>query len=166
MAEKISRIPRDYRSITPTLTITGASEAIEYYRKVFGAEVLSRLDRPDGKLMHAELMIGDSIIMLGEECPPHEGHGENCTSSPTNLKGSTVGLYLYVDDVDSVVRRAVKAGGQAGMEVADMFWGDRAGTVKDPFGHIWMVATHKRDLSPEEVRKGAEEFCTQMAGKH
>lgn len=163
MAEKVNKNTKGYRSITPTLTITGASEAIEYYKKAFGAEVVERMDRPDGKLMHASLKIGDSLIMLGEECPPHEGHAENCTSSPTNLKGSTVGLYLYVDDVDSVVSRAVKAGGVAGMEVADMFWGDRAGSVKDPFGHIWMVATHKRDLSPEEMRKGAEEFFAQHA---
>jgi PhnB protein len=164
MAERISKIPENYRSITPTLTITGASAAIEYYKKAFGAEVVERFDRPDGKLMHASLKIGDSLIMLGEECPPHEGHAENCTSSPANLKGSTVGLYLYVDDVESVVSRAVKAGGQAGMGVADMFWGDRAGTVKDPFGHIWMVATHKRDLSPEEIKQAAEEFFTQKAG--
>jgi PhnB protein len=165
MAEKTNKIPRNYRSVTPILTITGAAEAIGYYKKVFGAQEINRLDWPDGRVMHAELKIGDSIVMLGDECPAHEGHKEKCPSSPTNVKGSTVSLYVYVDDVDTIVDKAIKANGESIMEVSDTFWGDRVGMIRDPYGHFWMVATHKKDVTPEEMKRGAEEFFTQTAGK-
>jgi PhnB protein len=157
MDTRINPTPEGYHSVTPSLTIRGAKEAIEYYKKAFGAELLARHDRPDGKVMHAAIKIGDSIIMFADECGPHEGH-ENCSRSPDDLKGTTGSLYIYTDDVDKVFDRAIEAGGHALMEVDDAFWGDRMGMLKDPFGHIWMVATHKEDVSPEQLEKRAEEF--------
>ncbi|MBI5240575.1 MAG: VOC family protein, partial [Elusimicrobia bacterium] len=131
--------------------------AIEYYKKAFDARELNRLPGPDGKIVHAELKIGDSIFMLGEEMP-------GCGSlSPQALKGTTVGLYLYVNDADAVFKRALSAGGVQKEAVKDMFWGDRCGALTDPFGHVWTVATHKKDLTPKEIAEGAKEFFLQTA---
>jgi len=145
-----------YHSITPNLIIRNANEAIEFYKKTFGAEVTFIQNRPDGKLMHAALKIGDSIIMIADECPAHEGHEKDCVRSPADIGGTTTNLYLYVDDADAVFNTAVQNGAAVSMDVSDMFWGDRVGMFRDPFGHFWTVATHIEDLSPEEISQRAE----------
>lgn len=138
-------IPDGYHTATPYLIITDAAKAIEFYKEAFGATECMRLPTPDGKLMHAEIMIGDSPIMLCDECP--EWHA----LSPQTIGGTAVSIVLYVADVDAVVNRAVAAGATLLMPVADQFWGDRMGTVADPFGHKWSVATHTEDVTPEEI---------------
>ena len=161
MAEKINPIPEGFHSVTPHLVVRGASEAIDYYKKVFGAVERFRMPGPDGKLiMHAELMIGDSIIFLCDEFPNME------LKSPPALHGSPVSIHLYVDDVDEVFNRAVSAGGKATMPLQNMFWGDRFGEIEDPFGHHWSMASRVEELSPEEIeRRGAEAGCGQAAGE-
>jgi len=163
MKEKAKPIPKGFHSISPILIIRNASEAIEFYENAFGAEIIDRMDRPDGKVMHAALKFGDSIVMLGEECASHEGHEQNCPRSPEDLKGTTVSLYLYVKSVDTLFDQAVKAGAQVVMPVTDMFWGDRAGMLRDPFGHDWFVATHVEDLSPKQIKERMEKSCSQQA---
>lgn len=158
MAKKAKPIPKDYHTITPHLSVQNGSQAIEFYKKAFGAEEVYRLDRPDGKLMHAELKIGDSIFMLGDECDsPHPGH-ENCCRSPQALKGTTVNLFMYVKNVDAVVKQALEAGAKEVMPVTDMFWGDRTGQILDPAGHMWMIATHIEDVEPKEMERRARDF--------
>jgi PhnB protein len=158
MAPLARPIPTGFHTATPTLTMRGADKAIEFYKRAFGAEERMRFQGPDGKsIMHAEMKIGDSIIMLGEEHP-----AMGC-SGPQTLGGTTVSLYLYVEDVDKAFSQVVAAGATVLMPVADMFWGDRIGKVKDPFGHEWMLATHKEDPSQEEIRKRATAFFAQMA---
>lgn len=150
MSSKVKPIPDGYHTVTPYLVIRGASEAMNFYKKAFGAKELFRMPGPDGKkVMHAEMQIGDSIVMLSDEFPEMGGH------SPQALNGSPVGIFLYVDDVDAVFNRAVAAGAKPEMPVQDMFWGDRYGKFTDPFGHRWSVATHKEDLSPEEIGRRA-----------
>lgn len=163
MANRVEPIPRDYHSISPILVIRGAARAIDFYQKAFAADVLFRQDGPDGKLMHAALKIGDSVIMLGEECAPHEGHAEECVRSPEDLQGTTINLYLYTKDVDHVFERAVQAGGKEMMPVDNMFWGDRMGMIRDPFGHVWSVATHVEDLTPQQMEQRAQEFFAHQA---
>ena len=163
MAKNVNPIPRGYHSISPILVLRDAHEAIDFYQKAFGAQVMFRQDRPDGKVMHAALKIGDSVVMLGEECSPHEGHEEECVRSPADLKGTTVTLYLYAEDVDGVFQRALKAGAEKLGDVEDMFWGDRMGMVRDPYGHVWSIATHTQDLSQEEMQKRMQEFMAQHA---
>jgi uncharacterized glyoxalase superfamily protein PhnB len=133
------------RSITPHLICAGASDAIEFYKKAFGAQEMMRLPGPDGRLMHAAVRIGDSTLMLVDEMPEWGALG------PKALKGSPVTIHLMVDNVDEVYARAIAAGASAKMPVADMFWGDRYGKLVDPFGHEWSIATHMRDLTPEEI---------------
>lgn len=157
MAEKTKAVPEGFHAVTPHLMINGAARAIEFYKKAFGATELFRMSGPGGKLMHAEIKIGDSVLMLADEIPGMGG------PSPSTLKGTPVVLNLYAEDVDSVMSRAVQAGAKVTMPAADMFWGDRYGQVEDPFGHRWAIATHKEDLSPEEIKKRGEEFFTQMA---
>jgi len=135
------------RTVTPHLTCGGAADAIEFYKRAFGAVELTRLPGPGGKLLHAMIRIGDSNVMLVDEFPAHGSFG------PKAMKGSPVTLHLYVDDVDAVFRRAVDAGAKVTMPVADMFWGDRYGRLEDPFGHQWSVATHVRDVKPEEMQE-------------
>ncbi|NUU01084.1 VOC family protein [Herbaspirillum robiniae] len=147
---KIAAIPPGMHSITPHLVCAGAAEAIEFYKKAFGAREGGRLAGPDGRLMHAHINIGDSSLMLVDEMPEWKCLG------PKALGGSPVTIHLYVEDVDAVFAQAVAAGAQVKMPVADMFWGDRYGQLVDPFGHSWSVATHVRDLTPEEIRKGAD----------
>ena len=143
-------IPDGFHSVTPYLTLRGAGAAIEFYKKAFGAREKERLTGPDGKsLMHAEIMIGDSVVMLSDEFP------ERGALSPAHYGGSTSSLMLYVADADAVFRQAVAAGATALMPVADMFWGDRMGQVLDPFGHKWAIATHVVDLTPEETQQAA-----------
>ncbi|OWY30427.1 VOC family protein [Herbaspirillum robiniae] len=147
---KVAAIPPGMHSITPHLVCAGAAEAIEFYKKAFGAREGGRLAGPDGRLMHAHINIGDSSLMLVDEMPEWKCLG------PKALGGSPVTIHLYVEDVDAVFAQAVAAGAQVKMPVADMFWGDRYGQLVDPFGHSWSVATHVRDLTPEEIRKGAD----------
>lgn len=140
-------IPHGYHTVSPNLTIRGAAAAIDFYKKAFGAIEKERMTGgPDGKLvLHAEIQIGDSIVMLGDEFPDYGAF------SPAHFDGTTCSLVIYVDDCDAVVDQAVAAGAQVKMPVADMFWGDRMGAVIDPFGHKWSIATHKVDLTPEEM---------------
>jgi len=133
-------------TVTPHLVCNGAADAITFYKQAFGAVELGRLPGPQGKLMHAMLRIGDSAVMLVDEFPDYGSFG------PKSLKGSPVTIHLYVEDVDATVKRAVAAGAKITMPVDDMFWGDRYGKIEDPFGHHWSVATHIRDVSPEEMQ--------------
>jgi PhnB protein len=161
MTTKIKPIPEEFRTVTPVLVIRDAAEALEFYQRAFGAQVRGRLDRPDGKLMHACFKIGDSVIMIGEECPSHEGHAENCARSPADLRGTTVNLYLYFPDADKAFQQALRAGGKQVTPVEETFWGDRMGMIRDPYGHLWSIATRVRNLTPEEVKNRAHEEMTQ-----
>jgi uncharacterized glyoxalase superfamily protein PhnB len=138
------------RTVTPHLVCAGAVDAIEFYKKAFGAVETARLPGPQGKLMHAMIRIGDSAVMLVDEFP------EMGSLSPKSLKGSPVTIHLYVENVDAIVERAVKAGAKITMPVADMFWGDRYGQLVDPFGHHWSVGTHIRDVSMEEMQQAMQ----------
>lgn len=142
---KIKPIPDGYHTATPYLVITNAAEAIEFYKKAFDATEIMRLASPDGKVMHAEIKIGDSPIMLCDECPDWNA------LSPQTIGGTAVSIMLYVEDVDTVVNRAVAAGATLLMPVEDQFWGDRMGSVADPYGHKWSIATHTEDVTPEEI---------------
>jgi len=148
--------PKGFHTVTPSLFVRNAAQAIDFYKKALGAEEQVRMTGPDGKINHAELKIGDSIIFLSEENPAWG------TKSPQSLGGTTGGLYLYVEDVDQSFQRAVDAGGQLKMAVADMFWGDRLGSFVDPFGHNWTIASHTQDLSLEELKEGEKKFYAQM----
>jgi PhnB protein len=152
----VKAIPEGYHSITPYFTVRDAAHAIEFYKNAFGAVDRGVMKGPDGKVMHAELLIGDSIIMLGDEFP------EFGCLSPEAIGGSSSGLHIYVQDVDASFDRAVKAGAVVEMPVADMFWGDRYGKLKDPFGHKWSIATHTADLSLEEMKKGMDDAMAKM----
>lgn len=143
-------IPEGYSTITPYLIITGAEKAIEFYKKVFGATELMRFAQPEGKIGHAEIKIGNSIVMLADESP------DMGYRSPESLGGSGTGIMLYVEDVDTVFQRAVEAGAKAHQAVKDQFYGDRSGSLIDPFGHMWTVATHVEDVSPEEMQRRME----------
>jgi len=143
---KAKPIPDGYHSVTPYLIIKGASDAIEFYKKAFGATELFRMDH-EGKVGHAELKIGDSPIMLADEST------EMGYKSPTTLGGTPVSIMIYVNDVDTIFKQAIGAGGEQQKAVQDQFYGDRSGTLKDPFGHVWHVATHVEDVSPEEMEK-------------
>jgi PhnB protein len=142
-------VPRGYHAVTPYLCIKGAGSAIEFYTKAFGAREIMRLNRPDGRVGHAELQIGDSRIMLADEFP------EMDFRSPAPMGGTPVHLHLYVEDADAVVKQAVAAGARLVRPVEDKFYGDRTGTIADPYGHVWHVATHKEDLTMEELRRRA-----------
>lgn len=158
MAPQVQPIPQGYHTVSPHLAVRGGLEAMEFYKKAFGAQERSRFMAPDGKqLMHGEIKIGDSILMLGEENPQRGCPG------PQSVGATTVSLYLYVHDADNLFNKAVAAGAKALMPMADMFWGDRAGTVTDPFGHQWTIATHKEDVSPEDMKKRGQAFFEQMA---
>jgi PhnB protein len=154
---KVNPIPKGFRSVTPYLTLNDAARALDFYKRAFGAEVVVRMDGPGGKIGHAEIKIGDSIIMLGDEMP---GGGAR---SPQSLGGTTGGVMLYVENADAVFNQAVSAGAQVEAPLADMFWGDRYGKLKDPFGHSWSVATHKEDVAPAEMSKRMQEFSAKMA---
>ena len=149
---KVPHIPQGYNSITPYLIVKGAAQAIDYYKKVFGATEVFRMDAPDGKVGHAELKIGDSHIMLADE-NPNMGQGH---ASAATIGASPVSLYLYLPDVDRVVDRAVAAGAKILKPVQDQFYGERSGFIQDPFGHLWGVATHVEDVSPHEMQERAK----------
>ena len=144
---KVKAIPEGMHSVTPHLICAGAAKAIEFYKKAFGAVETGRMPGADGKLMHAAIRIGDSCVMLVDE------NAQWGMLGPKALKGSPVAIHLYVEDADAFVARAVKAGAKVTMPLDDMFWGDRYGKLEDPFGHQWSVATHVRDVSPEEMQQ-------------
>ena len=158
MAASVSPVPEGFTTLTPHIAVRGASKAIEFYKKAFGAEEMCRMPGPDGEtVMHAELQIGNARLMLGEEMPQSDYF-----TSPAKLSGTTLALHLYVEDVDKAFQRATDAGATVTMPVMDAFWGDRYGKVTDPFGHEWSLATHMKDLTPEEMQAGAEEFFANM----
>jgi uncharacterized glyoxalase superfamily protein PhnB len=150
---KVDPVPNGMHTVTPHLVCAGAADAIEFYKKAFGAVEMFRLPTPDGKIMHASVRIGDSMVMLVDEMPDW-----NCLG-PNARGGSSVTIHLQVENSDAVFEQAVKAGATAKMAVDDMFWGDRYGIVEDPFGHCWSIATHVRDVSPEEMVKASAEMC-------
>jgi len=146
-------IPEGFHSVTPMFMFKDCRKAIDFYKAAFGAQERYAMPGPDGKgVMHAEVLVGDSIIMMGDENPQ-----ESCKSAES-MGGSPISFCLYVENVDAAFRRALEAGATVKAEVQDMFWGDRAGFVQDPFGYNWMLATHTKDLSPEEIREGAKAF--------
>ena len=152
----VKAIPEGYHTLTPYMTVRDAARAIDFYKPAFGAVERGVMKGPDGKIMHAELRIGDSIVMLADEFP-HFG-----SLSPQSIGGTGMGLHIYVEDVDSAFERAIGAGATVEMPVSDMFWGDRYGKLLDPFGHKWSIATHTRDMSMEEIEEAQEEFMKQM----
>ena len=148
----IKAVPDGYHSVTPYLIVKGGAEAIEFYKRAFGATELMRMDGPDGHVGHAELKIGDSIIMLADEQP---GMGYR---SPQTLGGAGVSLMVYVERVDETFKSGLAAGAKELQPIRNQFYGDRSGTLQDPFGHVWTVSTHVEDVSPEEMRRRSEEF--------
>ena len=160
MAKNAPATPKGYHTVTPSLCIAGAAKAIEFYKKALGAEELMRFPGPDGKLMHAEIKVGDSIIMLADEMPDMGAKG------PKSIGGTPVSFFVYGEDVDAAWKRAVDAGAKEVVPLADQFWGDRTGCLEDPFGHQWWLATHVKDLTPEEIRKNAEAHFSQMQPAH
>jgi PhnB protein len=155
----VKPVPDGYHTLTPFLTIRDAAKAIEFYKAAFGAQERGVMKAPDGKVMHAELKIGDSIVMLSDEFPDFG------SISPQALGGSASGLHIYLDNVDAAFDRAVKAGAQVEMPVMDQFWGDRFGSLKDPFGHKWSIATHVKDMSPEEMNQSMKDAMAKMQEK-
>ena len=147
MAGKVKPIPDGYHTATPYLILQGAAAALDFYKKTFRATEIMRMALPDGRIGHAEIRIGDSVIMLADEVPEMGYRG------PKALGGSPVRLMLYVEDVDAVVARAVAAGAKITQPVQDKFYGDRNGVIEDPFGHVWTISTHKEDVPPEEMDK-------------
>jgi PhnB protein len=150
-------IPEGYHTVTPFLSLDDAAGAIEFYKRAFGAEERGRMPAPDGRIAHAEIQIGDSVIMLSDMF-----EGQSLGKTPKQAGGTTVGLFLYVEDVDEVFKQALDAGATATSEPEDMFWGDRFGRVTDPFGHDWQIATRKEDLTPEELEKRSQEAAASL----
>ncbi len=153
----VKPIPEGYHTVTPYLAVDDAAEAIDYYKKVIGAKELVRMDAPGGKIGHAELEVGDSLVMLSDPFP------QASTKPPQELGGTSVSVFLYVEDVDATVKQAVDAGATITMEVADQFWGDRMGSFTDPFGHSWSIATHVEDVPPEEMAERAKTAMASMS---
>jgi PhnB protein len=154
---RVRPVPEGYGSVTPHLIVRDAARVIDFYRQGLGAREVMRMAGPDGRVMHAEVRIGDSVVMLGDE-PQMPG-----CRSPQSVGARTATLYLYVPDVDAAFRRALRAGGREVAPPADMFWGDRVGTVEDPSGHQWMLATHKEDLTPREIARRQQEAASGAA---
>jgi PhnB protein len=150
----VKPIPEGMHTLSPHIVCTGAAKAIDFYKAAFNAVETGRMPGPDGRLMHAAVKIGDSTLMLVDEMLEHGA------KSPKSLGGSAVTLHLYVDDVDAAFARAVAAGAKVTMPLADQFWGDRYGQLEDPFGHKWSIATHKRDVTPEEMKKAMAQMSS------
>jgi PhnB protein len=150
-------IPEGYHTLTPYLAVDDAARAIEYYKKAFGAKERVRMEAPDSKIGHAELEIGDALVMLSDAFP------QATTRPPKELGGTSASVFMYVEDVDAVVKQAVDEGATITMEVADQFWGDRFGSITDPFGHSWAIATHVEDLTPEEIAERGKAAMAAMA---
>jgi PhnB protein len=157
MPPQVKAIPEGYHTATVALTVHDAKRALEFYSKAFGAKERMRSDGPDGKIMHAEFEIGDSVIMLSDEFP------QMGNRSPKSLGGTVGGIWLYVPDTDAMYHQAIAAGATSVMAPVDMFWGDRTSRIRDPFGHEWSISTHKEDVSPAEMEKRAKEWYAQMA---
>ena len=153
----VKPIPEGYHTVTPFMTVRDAASAIEFYKRAFGATERDVAKDPSGKVMHAELQIGDSVIMMSDEFPDYGA------LSPQSVGGSSMGLHIYVDNVDTAFDRAVKAGAQVEMPVMDQFWGDRYGKLKDPFGHKWSIATHTKDLSRDEMKQAMDDAMKKTA---
>lgn len=149
MSQKVKPVPDGYHTLTPYLSIKGAADALDFYARAFGARELMRMPHPDGRVGHAEIQVGDSRVMLADESPEMDFRG------PRSIGGTPVHLHLYVEDADTVVTRAVAAGARLVRPVQDQFYGDRMGTVADPFGHVWHVSTHKEDVPPDELQRRA-----------
>ena len=152
MATRVKPIPDGYGAVTPVLVVSGAARAMEFYRTVFGAKERMRMTGPGGKIVHAELTIGNAVLMVTDEFPEWGNLG------PKSAADSPVRIALYVDDVDELVKRAVAAGATLLIPVADQFYGDRSGRLADPFGHLWIVSTHKEDVSPGEMQRRMDEL--------
>jgi PhnB protein len=150
-------IPEGYNTISHHLAVDDAGEAIEYYKRAFGATERGRMNAPDGRVAHAELQLGDSVVMLAD---PFD---QSSTKPPKELGGASASLFMYVEDVDAAFQRAVDAGATATMPPEDMFWGDRFSTLTDPFGHVWNLATHIEDLTPEEIEERARQAMAEMS---
>ena len=150
-------IPDGFHSITPSLVVTNANEAIEFYKKAFDAQEIYRFPTPDGKILHAMIQIGDSFVMMSDEFPTMG------LKSPSTIGGTSVTLHLYVEDADKIFKQAVDSGAAVTMPIMDAFWGDRYGMVIDPYGHSWAIATHKIDMTPEGMRKAGEEYFASLA---
>ena len=153
----VKPIPEGYQSVSPALAVDGAAEAIEFYRRAFGAKERFRMPGPDGSIAHAELEIGDSVVMISDPFP------HSTVRPPRELGGTTVGLFVYVENVDAVFEQAVKEGATVTMALEDMFWGDRFGTVTDPYGHSWSFATHIEDVPPEEMEERMKQAMAAMS---
>ena len=153
----VSSRPSGWHTVTPSITVRNAAAAIDFYKRAFGAEELTRMVGPEGKIAHSELRIGDSILMVNDE------FDWGMCKAPQTLEGTTGVLHLYVPDVDAAFEQAIRAGGQVRLPVADMFWGDRYGDLVDPFGHVWGLATHKEDLTTEEIQERAREWYAKMS---
>ena len=158
MPASVRPIPEGFHTIQPALVVRNAVQAIDFYKKALGAQELSRLAGPDGKIAHAELKIGDSVFFLSEENP-----NMGSVKSPQTLGGSTISLNVYVSDVDKTFHQAISSGAKETMPVADQFWGDRYGSLTDPFGYVWGIATHKENLTSDEIQKRARDFFANMA---
>jgi len=156
MAKATRAIPEGFHTVTAGLTVRDGAAAIEFYKKALGAQEIMRMPMPDGKIGHAELKIGDSIIFLNDEFP------QMGNKSPQTLGGASGSIYLYVEDVDKAFKRATDSGATTKMPVTNMFWGDRYGQVVDPFGHVWGLSTHVEDVSPEEMERRSKEWAAQM----
>ena len=156
--KKVEPVPAEYPGVTPYLSVNDAVAAIEFYKRGFGATEVMRLPGPDGKLGHAEIKIGDALVMLADEFP------EYGNLSPRTLGGSAVRLHLYVEDVDAFFDKAVAAGAKVLIPLANQFYGDRSGRLEDPFGHVWLVSTHIEDVAPEEMKKRMEAYSQKQSG--
>lgn len=156
----VRAVPDGYSTVTPYLVIKGVAAALDWYRKAFGAQELARAPGPDGRIMHAEMRVGETVVMMCDEFPEMS----STWRSPATLGGTTAAMWVYVEDCDALHQNAVDAGAKSDSAPADMFWGDRLGRLTDPFGHSWMIATHKEDVTPEEMDRRQKEYMTKMAG--
>ena len=154
----VKAIPQGYTTITPSMTVKDAPKVIEFYKKAFDAKEHMRMPGPDGKIMHAEIQIGNAIIMMNDEVMG--------SRSAQSLGGSPISFYIYVEDAAAAFKKAIAAGAKEQFPLTDMFWGDKMGTVEDPFGYKWTIAQHVRDVTPEDMKKGQEQFMKQMASAH
>lgn len=155
-AKKVQAVPSQYGTATPHLIVSPANDALKFYEAAFGAQTLMTMPGPGGLVMHAEMKIGDSIIMLSDQMPPMPGRPEGSPrKTPKNLGGTSGGVMLYVPNIDDTMAKAVAAGAAISMPAMDMFWGDRYGQIEDPFGHVWAIATHTKDMTPEEMAAAA-----------
>ena len=154
----VKAIPQGYTTITPSMTVKDAPKVIDFYKKAFDAKEHMRMPGPDGKIMHAEIQIGNAVIMMNDEVMG--------SRSAETLGGSPISFYVYVEDAEAAFKKAIAAGAKQEYEMTEMFWGDKMGSLLDPFGYRWTIAQHIKDVSPEDMKKGQEEFMKQMASAH